>query len=104
MLLLVVVPTAASCTIGWNMARPLPSEDGWTRVDLKVLKVFSARDGDALYREYLVNYKDQEVVVSNRLLKANYQVGDTVPVLVIKHKYPGKEGPDLLSFEVAFVF
>jgi len=98
-LLFVILITVALCTISWSIARPAQSRDAWTRENLKVLKVFSARDGDAMYREYLVNYKDQEVVVQDPLLKTNYQVGDVMPVLVMKHKYPqGKQGPDLLSF------
>jgi hypothetical protein len=100
-LLLVVAVTFVICTVGWSGARPLTPQEGW-REKLKVLKVFSARDGEAVFREYLVNWKDQEVVVRDPLIKTNYQVGDTITVLVIKNKYPqGQPGPDLLSFVVA---
>jgi len=100
-LLLVIAITIIVCTVGWSGARPLPSPD-WEEAQLKVLKVFSAHDGDAVFREYLVNWKDQEVVVKDPLVKTNYNAGDTIPVLVMKLKYPnGKPGPDLLSFIVA---
>jgi len=101
-LLLVCATTIIICTVVWTRARPLPPEDGWQRVELKILKVFSARDGDAVFREYMVTWKEQEVVVRDPLVKTDYHVGDTLPVLVMKHKYPnGKPGPDLLSFVVA---
>ena len=97
-LLLVVAITIIVCTVGWSGARPLPPQDHW-RESLKVLKVFTAHDGEAVFREYLVNWKNQEVVVGDPLVQTNYQVGDTIPVLVMKHKFPqGKPGPDLLSF------
>jgi hypothetical protein len=99
-LLLVVAITIMVCTVGWSGARQLPAQEHW-REKLKVLKVFSARDGDAGFREYLVNWKDQEVVVRDPLLQTNYAVGDTITVLVMKNKYPqGQPGPDLLSFVV----
>ena len=67
----------------------------------EVLKVFSARDGNAVFREYLVKWKDQEVVVKDPLVKTDFHDGDTILVLVIRNKYPsGKPGPDLLSFLV----
>src|SRR4051812_42425028 len=59
---------------------------------LKVLKVFSAKDGDAIFRAYMVQWKDQEVIVEDSLSKTNYSIGDTITVLVMKLPYPhGKE-------------
>ena len=99
-LLLVIAITIIVCNMGWSGASPLPPQDHW-REQLKVLRVFSAHDGEAVFREYLVNWKDQEVVVRDPLIKTNYQVGDTIPVLVMKNKFPdGQPGPDLLSFVV----
>src|SRR5437016_6048110 len=93
--------TILLCAVGWTMAIPFIPEEGHERAELQVLKVFSARDGDAIFRAYMVNWKGQEVVVRDTLAKSDYHVGDTAPVLVMKHKYPnGKVGPDLLSFEV----
>lgn len=89
------------CAVGWAVARPFTPEGTWERADLQVLKVFSARDGDAVFRSYMVNWKGQEVVVRDTLVKTDYHVGDTAPVLVMRHKYPnGKVGPGLLNFEV----
>ena len=71
------------------------------RLDLKVLKVFAAKDGEAIFRAYLVKWKDQEVVVSDSLAKTNYQVGDTIPVLAMNHPFPqGREQHRLLAFTV----
>jgi len=99
-LLLVIAITIIVCNMGWSGASPLPTQDHW-REQLKVLRVFSAHDGEAVFREYLVNWKNQEVVVQDTLIQTNYQVGDTIPVLVIRNKFPqGQAGPDLLSFHV----
>ena len=71
------------------------------RAELKVLKVFSAKDGEAIFRAYLVEWKGQEVVAEDRLVKTNHQVGDTVSVLVMRAPFPqGKEQYDLLHFSV----
>ena len=99
-LLLMVAVTIIVCTVGWSAARPLPVPET-SREKLQVLKVFSAHDGEAVCREYMVNWKNQDVVVKDPLILTNYQVGDTINVLVIKNKYPqGQPGPDLLSFQV----
>jgi len=100
-LLLAVAITIIAGTVVWSGARPLPPPEEWQEVQLKVVKVFAARDGGAVFREYLVNWKDQEVVVRDPLVQTDYQVGDDIPVLVMKHPYPGgKPGPGLLSFVV----
>jgi len=99
-LLLVVTITIIAGTVGWSVAVPLASPET-QRAQLQVVKVFSARDGDAVFREYLVNWKDQEVVVRDPLIQTDYHTGDTITVLVIRNKYPqGQPGPDLLSFMV----
>ena len=89
------------CVIGLTMAMPSEQERGYERADLQVLKVFSAQDGEAVYRAYLISWKGQEVVVRDTLVKTDYRVGDKATVLVMKHAYPnGQVGPDLLSFEI----
>jgi hypothetical protein len=98
-LLLMVSTTILVCTVGWSATRPLPVPET-SREKLQVLKVFSPHDGDAVCREYMVKWKDQDVVVRDPLVLTNYQVGDTINVLVIKNKYPAQPGPDLLSFQV----
>ncbi len=71
------------------------------RFGSEVLKVFSAKDGDAVFRAYLVKWKGQEVIASDPLVMTDYQVGDQITVLVINLPYPkGKIGPRLLSFQV----
>jgi hypothetical protein len=89
-------------TCGWTAARSVKTGSDFERVQLPVLKVFSAKDGKAVFRAYLVKWKDQEVIVPDPLIKSNYKEGDTASVLVMKHRYPNeKPGPDLLSFTVA---
>lgn len=91
--------TAIVCASGWTAPNsPMPNADS-ERARLPILKVFSAKDGEALYRSYLVKWKDQEAVVTDTMAKTTFKAGDTATVLVMKHKYPGgKPGPDLLSF------
>ena len=96
-----VIVTILLFAVGWTMATPFLQEGESERAELRVLKVFSARDGDAVFRAYMVSWKGQEVVVRDTLVKTDYQVGDTARVLVMKHKYPkGGVGPDLLSFAI----
>lgn len=71
------------------------------RFTTKVLQVFSAKDGEAVFRAYLVSWKDQEVVVSDTLAKTNYKVGDTVTVLAMNHPFPRNAEPyRLLGFSI----
>jgi hypothetical protein len=86
---------------------PAPSAPAATRsgtheaVELVVLKVFAAHDGDAIFRAYVVKWKEQEVIVSDTLAKSNYREGDTIRVLVMKNPFPqGQEPYDLLHFTI----
>ena len=47
-------------------------------MQLEVLKVFSAKDGNAIYKSYLVKWKDQEVVVGDSLARTNYKEGEVM--------------------------
>ena len=78
------------------------SEDGWWKyVQLEVLKVFSAKDGDAIFKSYLVKWKDQEVVVSDSLVRTDYKKGDIITVIAMVHSFANKnEEYGLLSFEI----
>jgi hypothetical protein len=78
--------------------RSLPSDhtdsSGFKEVQLEVLKVFSAKDGNHQFRSYLVEWKGQEVVLEDILVWTDYQVGDHADVLVIY------SGLGLMSFVV----
>jgi hypothetical protein len=97
------------CTLPLSAAEntPAPSAPATARTgthetaDLVVLKVFAAHDGDAIFRAYVVKWKDQEVIVSDTLAKSNYREGDTIRVLVVKNPFPqGQEPYDLLHFAI----
>lgn len=71
------------------------------RFTLKVVRVYSATDGTARFRAYVVKWKDQEVVVSDTLARTDYKVGDEIPVLAMNHPFPrGHEPHRLLGFTV----
>src|ERR1039457_4179611 len=59
-------------------------------VKLKVLKVYSAKDGDAIFRSYAARWNGQEVTISDQLVKSDNHVGDIISVMVMKQVYPGK--------------
>ena len=50
-----VIVSILLCAVGWTMATPFMPEGESERADLRVLKVFSARDGDAVFRAYTVS-------------------------------------------------
>ena len=73
----------------------------YASVKLKVLKVYSAKDGDMIFRSYVARWNGQEVIISDVLVKSDNHVGDTISVLVMKQVYPGKSQEyGLLSFQI----
>ena len=49
----------------------------------------------------MVEWKGQEVVVTDTLAKTDYKVGDMIPVLVMNQPFPqGRESYRLLHFSV----
>jgi len=82
--------------------KPSPAPQGsHESAELKVLKVFLAKDGDAIYRAYLVRWKNQEVVVCDTLARSDYHVGDKAKVLVMRNSFPnGEEKYGLLHFAI----
>jgi hypothetical protein len=70
------------------------------RIETDVLRVFAAKDGNAVFRAYLIKWKGQKVIISDPLAKTDFKVRDKVTVLVMNHPYPrGKAGPSLLHFQ-----
>ena len=68
---------------------------------LKVIKVYSAKDSNSIFKAYVVSWKDQEVVVDDRLAQTDYHVGDTITVLVMNSPFPkGEEKHGLLHFQI----
>lgn len=71
------------------------------RFDAKVVKVFAAKDGAALFRCYVVLWKGQEVIATDPLVKSDYKEGDAITVLALNSPYPqGREAYRLLNFTV----
>lgn len=60
----------------------------------KVLKVYSAQEGECKYTAYVVAWRDQEVVVTEREFGTpkTYKVGDTVRCMMMSLIRPRKEG------------
>jgi len=53
----------------------------------EVLKVFSAKEGDALFRAYVVKWNGQEVIARDSLVRTDHRVGDTVTVLAMNQPF-----------------
>lgn len=71
------------------------------RVTAEVLKVFSATDSGSNFRAYVINWKGQEVIVSDVLVATDYKVGDKVSVLAMNIPFPKDSAkPGLLSFVI----
>ena len=67
--------------------------------ELTVLKVFSARDGNARFRAYLVEYEGQQVIVRDVLASTDHAVGDSIGVLVGRYVRSREIAPhDVLGF------
>ena len=92
-LLLLLAVLMLSCT-----RRPVPLDEASNEtVQLKVLQVFSAKDGKAT----LVHWKGQDVVAEDPLVETDYHVGDLITVLVVKMPFPDHKRPyDLIAFHV----
>ncbi len=72
--------------------------------DLRVTKVYSARDGAHIYYAYAAEWRGQEVIVRSPLGKDRYNVGDTIPTLIMRLPFPGgAEKHGLLSFMVSAI-
>lgn len=90
-------PTNVGAAVAEHLPERLPPQ----RFETKVLKVFAAQDGTAIFRAYLVKWKDQEVIASDSLARSDYKEGDTITVLAMNHPFPqGKEPHRLLGFTV----
>jgi hypothetical protein len=79
----------------WAAERESPKLTDYQITRLKVVKVYYAKDGDAIFRAYAVKWKGQEAIASDDLAVTRYKVGDTINVMVITsptHNGEGKEG------------
>lgn len=71
------------------------------RFEAKVVRVYAAQDGEAVFRAYAVTWKDQEVIASDPLASSDYHEGDTITVLAMNNPFPrGQESRRLLGFTV----
>ena len=99
---LLLLLLACSHTITSKTEKTCTDDNWWKYVQLDVLKVFSAKDGNAIYKSYLVRWKDQEVIVNDSLARTDYKMGETITVVAMAHTYPDeKKAYGLLSFEIA---
>lgn len=71
-------------------------------INLRVLQVFSAQEGESVFRAYRANWGGLEVVVWDPLARSKYQTGDFMKVRVNRLPPPGIKGAPLqLRFSVA---
>ena len=87
---LLLSASALACVLGLALSVPsfaapkLAAEQSHEIAELLITKIYSAKDGAAVFNGYVVSWKGQEVVVSDSMAKWDFRVGDTIPVLVLK--------------------
>src|ERR1051325_6112197 len=88
--------------VAWRAgAQPTPSANGgyYETLDFKVLKVYAAKDGEHIFRAYLIDWHGQDVIARDPLAKVNAHTDDTIKVLVSHSPFPrGAESYGLLHF------
>jgi len=94
---------ACSYSAATKSPKPCSSDENWYKyVQLDVVKVYSAKDGNAIYKSYLVKWEDQEVIVNDTLARTNYKEGNAITVVAMAHSYlDDSKNYGLLSFEIA---
>lgn len=67
----------------------------------KIISVYEAKEGDAVFKAYLVSWKGHQVVVSDSLGKTNYKDGDVISFIAMTLQNPmAGAKPDILAFQV----
>ena len=98
-------------TLPWVHAAetPLPATPGmpagmtgaYETLKTKILKVYAAEDKGATYRGYVVNWKDQEIVVTDPLGKTDKKEGEEITFMAQRIEVPmGNENIKMLQFMV----
>ncbi|MDD5774074.1 MAG: hypothetical protein PHX78_11480 [bacterium] len=85
----------------WTTSEAYTSQSMHESFKAEVLKIFSAKEGDALFRVYVVKWKGQEVIADDPLVSSDYKVGDTATILMMDLPHPsGKANKRLLNFTI----
>jgi hypothetical protein len=67
----------------------------------KVISVYEAKEGDAVFKAYLVSWKSHRVVVGDSFGKTNYKEGDVISFIAMTLQNPmAGAKPDILAFQV----
>jgi hypothetical protein len=90
------VPSVVAATVDEDKIQPQSFEG-------KIVKVFTAKEGEAIFRAYVVAWKGNEVVVQDPLAETHYKEGDPIDVFPMNLPYPQNREPHrLLHFKVAY--
>jgi hypothetical protein len=82
-------------------ALPIGMTGGYETAQSKILKVYSVEDEGAQFRAYVVNWKGNEVIVSDALGTTNMKVGDEVTFMAMRIEIPeGDQKTKLLQFMI----
>ncbi len=80
---------------------PAGMAGGFETAQSKVIKVYSAEEDGARFRAYVVNWKDNEVIVTDVLGRTHKKVGDTITFMANRIEMPqGEEDIKLLQFMI----
>jgi hypothetical protein len=65
-----------------------------------VLKVYTAKDGNAGFKAYAVMWKGQEIIVADQFAESDFKEGDVIKFLMFKVPAHGRRKTDFLNFQV----
>jgi len=79
----------------WSKEQAQRARKEYHRVDLDVLRVFSAKRGEAVFHAYHSRWKGQDIVVIDSLSRSPLKKGGVLPVIIGRAEYPpGREPPN----------
>ena len=78
-----------------------PAAGGYETFETKVVKAYTAKDGNADFRAYVVLWKEQEVVVSDLRGESNLREGDPIKIMVMRsHSKRSGSDHEFLNFQI----
>ena len=73
--------------VGSNLAS-IVATTKMSQVEAKVLKIYSVKDGNAVFKAYVAMWKNQEVIVSDMGTQSNLKEGDPIKFMAMRLPLP----------------
>ena len=92
LLIIGIMLVSAAAFAAQKQTTPPPMPLGPETVEAKIIKVYSAEDNGVKFHAYVVNWKGQEIVLSDQMGMVNKKEGDTITFMVQRMGMPGPGG------------